>query len=74
MLTLALCERHGKPCLSVTPGDGVTPADVVRWVEETGVRVLNVAGNSERTSPGIGEWATVFLSEVFRLLVLSGAA
>ena len=71
VLTLALCREHGKPYLDVTPGEGPTPAEVAAWIEETGVRVLNVAGNSERTSPGMEEFVAGFLGEVFRLLVLS---
>ena len=35
----------------------------LRWVEGS---VLNVAGNSESTSPGIGDQAYLFLFELFR--------
>lgn len=71
LLTLEMCRKHGKPHFDVTPGGGVTPADVAEWVMSRGVRVLNVAGNAERTSPGIEEYVTDFLGDVFRLLVLS---
>jgi hypothetical protein len=70
VLTLALCEEQGRLCLDVTPGGPLTPADVAEWIARTGVWVLNVAGNSERTSPGIEEYVVGFLGEVFRLLVL----
>lgn len=73
-LTLALCERYRKPHLDVTPGVGPTPEEVAAWVVGTGVRVLNVAGNAESTSPGIQEWVEEFLGEVFRLLALSAPA
>ena len=44
---------------------GVTrPSQVVAWLWEKGVRVLNVAGNRESKSPGIGERAERFLGEV----------
>lgn len=71
VLTLAMCRKYDKPHLDVTPGDGQTPADVAAWIVENRVRVLNVAGNAERTSPGIQERAAEFLGEVFRLLALS---
>jgi hypothetical protein len=71
VLTLALCERYGKPHLDVTPGGPLAPADVVAWITANRVRALNVAGNAERTSPGIQEWVTEFLEEVFRLLKLA---
>lgn len=67
-LTRTLCERYGRPRLDVTPGGPVAPVDVVAWLREKGVRVLNVAGNTERTSPGIGAFTEAFLGEVFRLL------
>jgi hypothetical protein len=68
VLTNKLCERYGKPQLEVTPGGAITTADVVEWLIANDVRVLNVAGNTERTSPGIEAFVTAFLAEVFRLL------
>jgi hypothetical protein len=68
VLTLRMCERYGKPHLDVTPGGPITPADVIEWLVRNNVRVLNVAGNTERTAPGIGAFVTTFLTEVFPLL------
>ena len=68
VLTRQMCERYGRPQLELTPGGAVTPADVADWVVRTGVRVLNVAGNTERTSPGIEAFVTAFMAEVIRLL------
>jgi hypothetical protein len=67
-LTLAMCERYGRPHLDVTPGGPLTPADAAAWLVANRVRTLNVAGNTERTSPGIEAFVTAFLAEVFRLL------
>lgn len=67
-LTRSLCERYGRPRLDVTPGGPVTPAEVAAWLAANGARTLNVAGNTERTSPGIEDFVTAFLGEVFRLL------
>lgn len=74
LLTLAMCRKYRNPHLDITPGGPVTPAAVAAWVGEYRIRVLNVAGNSERTSPGIEEVVAEFLGAVFRLLVLSRAA
>lgn len=74
VLTLGLCRKYGKPHLDVAPGGPLTPADAVAWLSAHAVRVLNVAGNSERTSPGIEEAVAGFLGEVFRLVVLSRVA
>ena len=54
VVTRGMCERYGRPRLEVTPGGSLTPADVAEWLRANAVRVLNVAGNTERTSPGIG--------------------
>lgn len=52
----------------------MTPHKFANWLfvsmaDTLPVAVLNVAGNSERTSPGIGAWAEQFLAEVFREVV-----
>ena len=67
-LTGELCERYGRPHFAVAPDASIAPADVVDWLVRNNVRVLNVAGNSERTAPGIEAFVTAFLAEVFRLL------
>jgi hypothetical protein len=74
LLTMNLCRKHGKPFLDITPGGQLTPADVAMWIAENSIRVLNVAGNAERTSPGIEEFALDFLNTVFRMLLLSTPA
>lgn len=68
VLTLRVCEKHGKPHRAVTPGDGTTAAVVAAWITANRIRVLNVAGNTERTSPGIEAFVAGFLAEVFRVL------
>jgi hypothetical protein len=44
------------------------PSEVVAWIVEKQIRVLNIAGNRASVSPGIGERAEQFLAEVFRRL------
>ena len=41
---------------------------MAEWLVRNSVRVLNVAGNAERTSPGIESFVTAFLIEVFQFL------
>ena len=54
----------GRPLMIVY--QGITkPSDVRAWIEAKGVRVLNVAGNRESTSPGIGERVERFIGRVF---------
>lgn len=40
--------------------------DIADWIETHEISVLNVAGNSEQTAPGIEAWAEVFLEKAFR--------
>ena len=74
VLTLKLCLKHGKPYLDVAVGGKVTPAVVVAWIAENNIRILNVAGNAEQTSPGIQEWVIEFLEVVFQMVKLSAPA
>jgi hypothetical protein len=41
---------------------------VVAWIRENDIKVLNVAGNRESKSPGIGLRVELFLGRVFRQL------
>jgi Circularly permutated YpsA SLOG family len=63
--TLDACRLHSKPFLIVFRG-ATRPSQVVAWLGEQGVRVLNVAGNRESRDPGIGERVEQFLGIVFR--------
>ena len=65
--TLDACRLQGKPfmiCYPVT----TRSSQVVAWIRERSPAVLNVAGNRESTSPGIGARAERFLAVVFRQL------
>lgn len=39
-----------------------------KWILDNNIKVLNIAGNSEKTSTYIGGSTNVFLTEVFRML------
>jgi hypothetical protein len=41
------------------------PGHVAGLIASNGVAILNVAGNRESSSPGIGEWVERYLCEVF---------
>jgi hypothetical protein len=48
------------------------PSQVAAWIGEKGVKVFDVAGNRESTTPGIGERVERFMREVFRRLTAEG--
>jgi hypothetical protein len=66
--TVLASRTFGKPLMLLYPGAAFEPTQVVRWVEENEIRTLNVAGNHESETPGIGDRVEQFLGRVFRLL------
>lgn len=67
-LTLTAVERAKKPHFDVHVLGNTQPSDLVDWIIENKIRVLNVAGNSEKTAPGIGEFVQMFLLETIEQL------
>ena len=63
--TLRACAALARPVLLVN--DVAIPSEVAAWLEARGVRVLNIAGNRETTTPGIGAGVERFLVEGFRV-------
>lgn len=67
--TLNGIKKFNKPYMDVDLNkEDNNPQDVVDFINEHNVRILNVAGNSEKTCPGITTLAYNFLIEVFKLL------
>jgi hypothetical protein len=64
-------HQLGRPALRVEEGVS-KPSHVVDWLVANKVRVLNVAGNREGMTPGIGKRAGRFLGRVFRRLAEEG--
>jgi len=68
--TAMQCYYNGKPCLlpRVTldaPSDPARWRAIAGWIEQHGIKTLNVAGNRESKAPGIGAWVEQFLAGVF---------
>lgn len=66
--THAAIRRFGRPCFDVDYPAFTTPDTVAEWLDRTRAEVLNVAGNSDRTAPGIGVYVEEFLVKVFALV------
>lgn len=60
-LTIAIAEKLARPCRVVDLDAEPDPEHVGRWLDDTGVNVLNVAGPRESGCPGIYAAATTFL-------------
>ena len=65
-LTLNLIKWYNKPYLDIDANNPSPIAEVIQWLKDNKVSVLNIAGNSEQTSPGIGEKAYKYFVEVFQ--------
>ena len=59
-LTIRLCTKYRKPCI-INP----TPLDLYIFVLTNNISVLNVAGNRERTNPGIGARVVCIIMDAF---------
>jgi hypothetical protein len=65
---VASCHKFDKPCMLVYPDAKFEPWHVAKWITETRIATLNVAGNREAEEPGIGESVERFLEVVLQLL------
>lgn len=67
-LTHAMCVALQKPCcVVVVTADVPAQASVIRqWIQQHGIRVLNVAGNRESKAPGIFIVTHALLMEALR--------
>ncbi len=66
-LTLRLIKKHGKPHLDIHENNPLSIERVVEWMSNYNIETLNVAGNSEKTAPGIYQFALNYLVKVFRM-------
>lgn len=75
--TIGCCNAEDKPRMLIVRGvpEMPLPVDVAMWIlgrepspYGSPVTVLNVAGNRESSSPGLGAWVETYLAAVFRLL------
>ena len=66
--TVRASRRFGKLCMPVYPAASFEPSHVVAWITENGIRTLNVTGNHESESPGIGVRVEQFLGQVLQQL------
>jgi hypothetical protein len=67
-LTISEANRIGRPCLHVAKGKPDAARLIADWIARYRVETLNVAGNRESTTLGIGLWAETLLVEAFGLV------
>jgi len=59
--TLNAVHQYKKLHFDVNILGTVTPGDLAAWIRDNNIKTLNVAGNSEKSAPGIEEFVIVFL-------------
>jgi hypothetical protein len=67
-LTLKAIQDMKKPYIDVHMASPKSPKEIVDWINRHNIKVLNVAGNSERTYSGITGDVLEYLESVFALL------
>ena len=59
---------YKKPFIDVDLNDPIPVEDVVAWIRDKNIEILNVAGNSEHTAPGTYAAVTEYLTALCRAL------
>ena len=62
------CLANNRPYLIVNPTRKDALADVLDWIREHRVTVLNVTGDRESQAPGIGVWVEDFITSMIHKL------
>ncbi len=72
-LTKTFTERYQRPCLVIDLRSAVSMTEVIAWLSDNSIRVLNIAGPRESSWPGIARQAAGVLRELIRVMRLSTA-
>jgi hypothetical protein len=70
-VTLKFLLQYSKPYLDVDVDSPLAVAEVAEWLQSKRVRILNVAGNTERNVPGIEVFVVKYLGGVIQSLRIS---
>lgn len=65
-LTVELARKKGRPCLVARLEDRLPVREIVDWLHENAIAVLNVAGPRESQHPGIYKQARESMERVLR--------
>ena len=66
--TVEFADKHGKPCLVVQLDQPWQPDAVASWIQQGGIKVLNIAGPRESKCPGLHDQAFEYLRQLFQLM------
>jgi hypothetical protein len=63
--TVGFAKKHRKPCLHISRACYDPAVKLQKFVEEHGIKTLNVAGSRESKDPGIYQWVKAVLTDAF---------
>ncbi len=69
-LTMRSAMDAHKPLITVNLNRDCDTAAAIRWIEEQGIGILNIAGPRESSAPGIQASSKKFLSAFFKEILL----
>lgn len=64
--TIELCIGYYKPLCKINLKDKQSITELINWIEENNIDVLNIAGPRESHSPGIYNETLYFLNSLFK--------
>jgi len=59
------CDKYCKPVIDVDVENPRPVQEVIEWIKEHNIKVLNVAGNRESKYPGMEKFVVDYLGKVF---------
>jgi len=65
-LTISLCKKYFKPYMVIDLSREKEKPEVLQWIKRNKINILNIAGNRESTSPGIGKKTFEFLMHLLK--------
>jgi len=65
--TISCCKIHGKPFLVVDLFQPKNKLDILKWITDKKINILNIAGSRESFSAGIYDATYKFLLSVFSI-------
>ena len=63
MRTVEFAKKHGKPCLHICRGHYQPETLIQAFINDHGIKHLNIAGSRESKEPGIGAWVKRVLDD-----------
>ena len=68
IVTLDGIKKYNKPYIDIDFNNPISITEVVQWIKDNNIEVLNVAGNRESVAPGMEAFVVEYLGKVIEAL------